>query len=260
MKALSERRGKLTGLRGIGVEGNLLLLAGFLAVGLVSPSLWLKGAVLCIVLLLLSRSGGPKQQAVQGPIGLKFVFVFAFILFIAQALSVREGSLLFHVGVPITSGGLRAGGAMALRFLLILTSSFLFVTVTDPDRLAHSLIRWGIPYRFGYAFVLSLRFVPFFRNELRIVREAQQIRGIRTSVRSLSRIRRAVRFTFIPVLVSGLMRVDSIAMSMKGRAFGLHRTRTSPRFVKLGAADLLAAVSFGVLVALVALSRKGSWP
>jgi energy-coupling factor transport system permease protein len=148
---------------------------------------------------------------------------------------------------------------MALRFLVILSSSFLFVHVTDPDRLAGMLIRCGIPYRYGYLLILSLRFVPFFRRELRVVREAQTVRGLRPSVRSLRGIRRAVRYTFVPVLVSGLMRVDSIALSMKGRCFGLHPRRTASRSERFREADGVAMACVGLLVALAVLAARRGW-
>ena len=142
---------------------------------------------------------------------------------------------------------------MAVRFLGILAASFLFVDVTDPDRLAHGLIRLGIPYRFGYLLILALRFVPFFRDELRAVREAQRMRGIMVSVRSPRAILHAVRYTFVPVLVSAMSRVDSIALSMKGRCFGLHPTRTATGRELWGLWDGVAiavgvaAVAFGLL-------------
>ena len=249
------------GLHRVGTEANLLLLAGFLTVGLASHSLWLKGGALALVLGLyaLSARGRARGLTSKRAVGFRFVSLFALFLFIAQALSVHSGTVLLDWGLQITSGGLRAGAAMALRFLLILSSSFFFVTVTDPDRLAHAFIRWGVPYRHGYAFILALRFVPFFRDELRTVREAQRMRGIRTSVRSLSGLRQAARFTFVPVLVSGLMRVDTIAMSMKGRAFGLHQVRTRGAGERWSSADTAAVIVFLALVTLVVLSRWGSW-
>ena len=144
---------------------------------------------------------------------------------------------------------------MALRFLVVLSSSFLFVLTTDPDALASSFIRWGIPYRYGFTLILALRFVPFFRNELRVVREAQQLRGIQPSVRSVGQIRRAIRYTFVPVLISGLTRVDTIAMSMKGRAFGLHQRRTSSHRLALTIEDGLIWLCCGLIVAGALLAR-----
>jgi len=245
------------GLHHAGPLGNLLLLAALVTVGIASPSLVLKLGALVLIVAAASLSGETPRVFLRS---LRFVVIFAAILFVAQAVSIREGATLFSIGVPVTSGGLTAGAEMALRFFVILAASFLFVLVTDPDRLAHLLIRLGIPYRYGFALILALRFVPFFRGELQTVREAQAIRGIRPSVRSLSGLRRAIRYTFVPVLVSGLLRVDSITMSMSGRAFGLHKTRTSAEPLRIGGADaLIAALGLG-LVGLVVLARRFAWP
>lgn len=256
MKRRPEYRHGNRGLHRVGPAGNLLILAGFVTVGLASPSVLMKlGALGLVGVLVLLSDESPRTFLGS----LRFVLLFALLLFVAQALSVRSGTALLETPLRITDRGLLAGAGMALRFLLILTSSFLFVTVTDPDRLAHLFIRVGVPYRYGYAFILALRFVPFFRSELRTVREAQRIRGIRTSVRSLAGIRRAVRFTFVPVLVSGLIRVDSIAMSMKGRAFGLHRRRSSAVVERWRVEDTVAALLASSLVAAAVLSRRFGW-
>jgi len=256
IRAAAYRAG-VRGLHRVGPGANLLILTGFLVVGLGSGSLLLKLAALGVLFgLVLLSDAAPRAFLAS----LRFVFVFSLFLFVAQALSIREGATLLTLGVPITEGGLVAGAGMALRFLVILTSSFLFVTVTDPDRLAQLFVRAGIPYRYGYVLILALRFVPFFRDELRTVREAQRMRGIRTSVRSPSALRRAIRYTFVPVLVSGLMRVDSIAMSMKGRCFGLHASRTSPRRTRLRFADGLAAVGAGLLATASILAGRFAWP
>jgi energy-coupling factor transport system permease protein len=104
-----------------------------------------------------------------------------------------------------------------------------------------------VPYRYAYLVILALRFVPFFQGELRAVRDAQRVRGIKLSVRGPRKILRSVRYTFVPVLVSGLHRVDAIAISMKGRCFGLSPTRTtSSRTARSGWS--LAALSVGLAV------------
>lgn len=235
---------------------NLVFLAGLVAVVLASPSIFVRLGTLGAVLLLAGWSGVPVGAFLRG---LRFVLVFAAVLFVAQALSVREGTPLIEGFRRFTDAGLLAGAGMALRFLVVLSSSLLFVHVVDPDRLAGALIRCGIPYRYGYLLILSLRFVPFFRRELRVVREAQRVRGLRPSVRSLRGIRRAIRYTFVPVLVSGLMRVDAIALSMKGRCFGLYRRRTAPRPERLRSADGIALCSVALLVALAVLAARGGW-
>jgi len=244
------------GLRGAGPAANLILLAGLVGVVLASPSVLVRLGSLGAVLLLAGWSGVPIRSFLRS---LRFVLVFAAVLFIAQALSIHDGNALIDGFIWITDVGLLAGASMALRFLVVLASSFLFVSVVDPDRLAGALIRWGIPYRYGYLLILSLRFVPFFRRELRIVREAQSVRGLGVSVRSLKGIRRAVRYTFVPVLVSGLMRVDSIALSMKGRCFGLYRRRTASRPERFRVTDGAVLCCVAVLVGLAVVAARRGW-
>ena len=245
------------GLHCINPGSGLLLLACTLFAVLGGGSLVVKAAILALVFTLAAWSERSIQAWCKS---LRFVLVFAILLFLAQTLSIREGAVLFRLGIPITVFGVTSGANMALRFLVILSASFTFVLTTDPDVLARSLIRWGIPYRYGFTLILALRFVPFFRNELRIVREAQRLRGIRVSVRSIGGIRRAIRYTFIPVLVSGLIRVDTIAMSMKGRAFGLHRRRTLPPQGPPTLEDGLIWLCCGVILGATLLARRYAWP
>jgi len=235
---------------------SFVLLLTFVGVVLAVPSLIVEGAVLVGVVCLAFVSGERPAQSLRR---LRFVLLFALVLFLAQTLSIRTGQALVVSPLRITTGGLLAGGQMALRFLVILSASGLFVRTADPDRLAQGLIRAGVPYRYGYLFILALRFVPFFQDELRSVREAQRVRGIDVSVRSPRRIAHAARYTFVPVLVSGLHRVDSIAISMKGRCFGLHAKRTASREEARSGWSLVALVIAGLAVAVAVLAVRGRW-
>lgn len=245
------------GLRCAGPVGHLLLLAGFLWVGLASSSVVLKAAA-AIAAVGMGRLSGESFRGFLH--GLRPVVVFAGLLFVAQALSVREGVRLLPFGPAITAAGLVSGAQMATRFLVIVTSSFLFVSVTDPDRLADCCVRAGVPYRYAFLLVLALRFVPFFRRELAAVRDAQRMRGIRTSVRGVRALRRTIRYTFLPVLAAGFGKVDAITMSMKGRAFGLYSRRTPEKGCLVRGADLALGIAAAGLAACVVFAERAGWP
>lgn len=244
------------GLHRAGPMANLFLLIALVAAVFTYPGVIAGGAVLVAVVVLAVASGERPTRLVYG---LRFVLLFALVLFLSQALSVRDGHTLLAAPIRITVGGLLAGSGMALRFVVILSASALFVRTTDPDRLAGGLTRMGVPYRYGYLLVLALRFVPFFQEELGAVREAQRVRGIEVSIRSPRRVLHAVRYTFVPVVVSGLHRVESIAISMKGRCFGLYATRTVSRRQPRSPWSLVA-VSLGLLaVGLATAARLWRW-
>ena len=244
------------GLHRASPEANLLLLLGFLTAVLATAGVMVKLGTLALVFILAALSGERLRALLRST---RFVLIFAAFLFVAQAISIREGETLFSIGLTITDQGLLFGAQMALRFLVILSSSMLFVMVTDPDRFAHSLIRLGIPYRYGFILVLALRFLPFFRQELKTVREAQQVRGVSPSIRNFSGLRKAIHYTFLPVLVSGLTRVDSIAISMKGRCFGLHPRRTTSQESHWGRMDWIVVGLFLLLIGITIVARRYTW-
>lgn len=235
---------------------NASLLLCMVGAVLAVSCIWVCAAALVAIVVLAVASGERPTRLLPWR---KFVLLFAVLLFVAQALSIRTGATVLTSPVRLTDEGLLSGARMALRFLIILGASALFVRTTDPDRLAGSLVRLRVPYRYAYLIILSLRFVPFFQDELRAVRDAQKVRGIAFSVRSPRRILRAVRYTFVPVLVSGLHRVDAIAISMRGRCFGLSETRTTSRPEPRSGWSLVALTVGLLLVGLAVATSIGRW-
>ncbi len=236
---------------------NLLLLFGFLVAVLASPGLFVRLAAFALIILLAFLSGENARSFLRKS---RFVISFSVFVFVVQALLVREGTAIVHSGVTVTDRGLLLGAQMALRFLVIVSSSLLFVWVTAPDRLARAIMGLGVPYWFGSIFVLALRFVPFFREEYRTIREAQHMRGLDRPIRSLRALRRSIHYTLLPVLTAGLVRADSIAISMKGRGFGLHPKRTITRRERWHLIDLVPLGLSVSLVGVTLLARRWAWP
>ncbi len=236
---------------------NLLLLTGFLVAVLASPGLAVGLGALVLIVLLALVSGEDARSFLRKS---RFVISFALFLFVVQVLLAREGRVLVHLGVTLTDRGLLLGAQMALRFLVIISSSLLFVWVTAPDRLARAIMSLGVPYRFGSIFVLALRFVPFFGEEYRTIREAQHMRGLDRPIRNLRALRRSIHYTLLPVLTAGLLRVDSIAISMQGRGFGLYPRRTITRQERWHLIDLVPLGLSVCLVGAALLARRWAWP
>jgi energy-coupling factor transport system permease protein len=244
------------GLHAASPTANAILLVGTVGAVLAWPAVPLALGVLCLAAGLALLSGEPVVGLVPAP---RFVLLFALVLFVVQALSIRSGTILVASPVRITSGGLLSGARIALRFLVILVTSALFVRTTNPDRLCDALVRARVPYRYAYVLVLALRFVPFFEDELRAVRDAQKVRDISVSVRTPRRILKAARYTFVPVLVSGLRRVDAIAISMKGRCFGLSDVRTASCEPQASRWSLVAILLALMTVAVAVFARMAGW-
>jgi energy-coupling factor transport system permease protein len=191
----------------------------------------------------------------KGMRGKRLLFTTAALLGVLQLLFVHEGPVLLSLGpVEITLGGVESAVYVAARFAAIVLLSYLFVLTTDPNQLAYALMQAGLPYRYGFALVTALRLVPVFEAEGQIVYNAQLARGVEYDVRSPRRLVALARQFFLPLLVSALGKVDALAVSMEGRCFGKHPTRTFVREVHLARCDAwaLAALALGAAVWIIA--------
>ncbi len=246
-----------------------LKLAGLIIITtgiLIYPSWRFSGLLLLLTILGFKVSNVPLHVSKKR---IHFLMAFSALLFIFQVLMTANGTILLFIipkhdlmgpFLPVTDFGIEKGFQMSLRFLLVVFSSMLFVSVTDPTLLAHSLTRLKIPYRYSFALVIALRFLPLFDMENKTVRIAQRSRGISISVQGMSRILRTIRYTFFPLLVSALSRVDALSLSMDGRGFGHSRTRTYLRKSCWTALDSAVLVLLSTLLLASILLTLGFLP
>jgi energy-coupling factor transport system permease protein len=173
---------------------------------------------------------------------------FAFTIFLAQILFNHSGEELAGYSIlSITTGGVSEGVAIAGKFLCLIMMSWVFVATTTAYDLSSALITARFPYRYAFLPALAMRFVPVFRFELATVREAQVTRGMRLD-KSLKGIIRSARYTTIPMLMTAMARVNTIAASMTGRGFGMSKTRTLLRPLQMTAWDYMFLACSAALV------------
>ena len=241
---------------------KLFLLITLISGIMIYPS-WRLSCVLLVIVIPLFRVSRVSLKLSRNRT--KFIIIFSILLLLFQVLITVNGTILgfvipqlnnFGPFFPITDYGVERGLSIASRFLLIVLSSMLFVAVTDPTLLAHSLTRLRIPYRYSFALVIALRFLPLFDSENQIVRMAQKSRGIQPEVGGFRKILRTIQYTFFPLLVSSLSRVESLSISMDGRGFGYSENRTYFRKSTWKISDTLltiAGLGFILLCFILAL-------
>jgi len=193
----------------------------------------------------------------------RFLVYFGLIIFIIQLLFTPGSKTLLTI-IPdsspilpgflrITMEGLVLGLGMTLRFLVIILSSLLFVSITDPNKLAYSLMQMGLPYRYGFMLVTSLRFIPQFEIEANTVRKAQLTRGIKLEKSGLKGIYNHVKYTFRPLLVSGLQKAETLSRSMEGRGFGIYKDRTYIDDTQITKKDIVISINM-ILTTIILIS------
>jgi energy-coupling factor transport system permease protein len=231
-------------------------------VGIMIYPSWRFSFILLVVVLLLFQVTNATLNLSRNRT--RFIILFSILLFAFQVFITVNGIILgfvipsvngFGPFLPITDYGVERGLSISIRFLLVVLSSMLFVSVTDPTLLAHSLTKLRIPYRYSFALVIALRFLPLFDSENHTVRMAQKSRGIKPEVGGIRKIFRTIQYTFFPLLVSSLSRVESLAISMDGRGFGYSENRTYFRRSTWKISDsLLVILGLGYIIFCISLA------
>ena len=204
--------------------------------------------MLGVGLLLIFLAIGIRLRDLRG---LRLLLSTAALITVLQLLFWDDGNLLAEIaGIKITDQGLLRGIYIGSRFLVVVLISYLFVVTTSPNQLAYSLMKAGLPYRFGFTFVTALRMIPIFEEEALTVYRAGQVRGVKYRPRRLKDLGDTLSGFILPMLISAMSKVDALSISMEGRCFGKYRGRTYFKIREKYSGDLWAGL-FLVLGAVV---------
>jgi energy-coupling factor transport system permease protein len=206
--------------------------------------------VLAITHLILLAAGYPWSKLLA--IWRAIAFLLLLIVMIWPLFD-KSGDLLFSIGpVNIHDDAVLRGIANALRIAAINFIFVLWVGTTDARELVRGFVRLGVPFRWGMALTIGLRFIPTFAGTFATVSDAQQSRGLILSGWWYKRIR-AMLPIFIAALVSALRASEQLAMTLEARGFGASRQRTTLRDIRMTPFDWV------VLVLIVVVSVTLFW-
>jgi energy-coupling factor transport system permease protein len=145
-------------------------------------------------------------------------------LFIIQVLLIRDGSVVLKLplNLYITDTGLEFSLLLVLRLAGATMPLVLMLTVTRLSDLTNVLVqKLHIPYKYAFAFITALRFIPIFANEMSGIMEAQMSRGVEFDTRNPIRKLKLMLPLCVPLLISSVKRIEGGAISAELRGFDL---------------------------------------
>jgi energy-coupling factor transport system permease protein len=182
-------------------------------------------------------------------------FFLAFLVFILafQVLfypgDVPESSYLWRWGfLSVSTTGLYTAGILALRVILLYYVTTMLMLTTSLVDLTNGLElifgplqRLKIPVNeLVLVFVISIKFVPIFIEEMERLARAQTARGVPFDEGgAITRARRIGRL-LVPIFISGFARADTLTIAMNTRSYRGGRYRTKFRQMSASPSDWLA--------------------
>lgn len=183
-----------------------------------------------MTLLVLSR-----VSVVAILLSLRTIALFLFVFSIFQVLAVREGTILFTIGTfSIYGAGLWEAGLVFWRTLLLFLLATVLTATTKPfqitnaiDRLLSPLKKVKVPVTdLALMMSIALRFIPILKNELFLIRRAQDARGFNTVKKTLSKRVTSFIPLLVPLFVRSLKRAEDLAQAMEARGYNSRGKRT----------------------------------
>ena len=175
-------------------------------------------------------------------------FILAFQVLFYQG-DVPESSYLWRWGIlSISTEGLYTAGIIALRVILLYYVTTMLMLTTSLVDLTNGLElifgplqRLRVPVNeLVLVFVIAIKFVPIFIEEMERLARAQTARGIPFDEGgAITRARRIGRL-LIPIFISGFARADTLTIAMNTRSYRGGRYRTKLRQMRAKPSDWLA--------------------
>ncbi|MBS7646072.1 MAG: energy-coupling factor transporter transmembrane component T [Candidatus Bathyarchaeia archaeon] len=171
------------------------------------------------------------------------------------ASSIRSASILasliflmnFITGSPLTFSA-----AMAVRFLVLVSSFSLFFMTTSPDDLGLALEGIGVPYPICFTFTMAVRLVPTMAVDAQRVMDAQKSRGLELEKGNILRRVRNYVPILIPLIVNAVRRSMEMAEALESRGFTSAEKREPMKILTLSRMDYLTIIlSVASLILLV---------
>ena len=143
---------------------------------------------------------------------------------------------------------------LSLRFLNLLTVSFVFFHRITPDERGDALKKMGVPHAFAFILTGGMRYVPLIGQKIRHIMNAQQSRGIDLRPR-IGNIPNFMAL-LIPLLVQSFVLSDELAIAMESRGFA-RKDRSWRREYRLTPVEYVVIFASLILVIAFAWWERG---
>lgn len=242
-------RAKLTGM--VLYLIALLIVNSWIALGL--------AAVFSLAYMISTRIPLKYYAKAAKPLWVLMVFIF-----VVQSLSIKQGTVLWHIGSwELYSGGLSSGLIAALRMTLLVSFTAILTFTTTPGLLNQGLSgvlkplrKVGISAeRLTLMMGIALRFIPTILDESHKIMKAQAARGADMKELPWKEKGRLLVSLLVPVTVGAFRRAEELVLSMESRGYIVGAPRSEYHLLSWSKRDTWFILSYVMLVAIIVYFR-----
>ncbi|MFX0070059.1 MAG: energy-coupling factor transporter transmembrane component T family protein [Candidatus Hermodarchaeota archaeon] len=226
---------------------------------LLITSLLVFSVIFLFILIIALLSGISPKILFQK---LRFVFMIMIVSVVLNiffnAIPSEQEIILFYLFdlpfLPIRRLAVYYAFKALFIILILFTSSIIYTYTTNMRDFVYSLMRLKIPYRYCYAFMVGIRYIPLIEQEAKTISLAQRARGFGyEKVNSIKKAYSLIIERLIATLVSILRKGHTTSISMENRCFGIYKDRTNLVKIPFKFKDIFFMVLCGILFTMLIL-------
>ncbi|KYH30795.1 energy-coupling factor transporter transmembrane component T family protein [Neomoorella mulderi] len=211
-------------------------------------------ALMLVVLVL--NVVATKSYALTNALTKLFLIIILFFLVIHGFTNPLGKTPAVFWGHPLTIPffgtytleGAYYGLTFGFRIATVALITLLYVSTTHPIEVVRGLVKLGLPYNFGFMILMSLQLIPISNREAKTIISAQRARGL--VEHNLWEKLKSLVPLFVPLVVSSLERMETMAMALEARGFGYTEHPTQLHEVKFTARDIIIIASAIILLVI----------
>lgn len=127
---------------------------------------------------------------------------------------IRDGRVLFTVPllkITVTDSGVYFSLLLVLRLMAATLPLTIMLSVTQMSDLTNVLVsKLRIPYKYAFAIITVIRFIPVFSSEMNGIIEVQTARGVEFDTKNIFRKIGLIIPMYVPLLISSVKKISKI--------------------------------------------------
>ena len=149
--------------------------------------------------------------------GMALLIVLIWVVFFPGETVIYE---VPYIHLKLTFESVAHAIGVALRFLILLSSTYLVLLTTRICDITLALRKFGLPYTVGFMFAASISFLPVIIGKLNEIMESQKSRGVELERGSI--VGRAKNFitVLVPLVFISIKKAKLLGYALEVRAFG----------------------------------------
>lgn len=211
-------------------------------------------AILSLSIIILALTSGISVRNLIRK--LRFIVIILLISVILNiffnAIPSDQETILFYLFglefLPIRRLAVYFAFKALFIIITLFTSAIIYSNTTSMKDFVYALISIKIPYKYCFAFMVGIRYIPLIEEEAKTIALAQKARGL--GLEKANTFKKAYRLIFgrlAATLVTILRKGQITSISMENRCFGISKHRTNLTKVRFKKKDY-AFVIFSTLI------------